>query len=72
MINNFRQIITLVTNDISSMNSKRSIHARQECLNVEDIEKCLEDLGEIIEDPSEILGEKKKRQSAGYSDVSPI
>ncbi|KAJ5144439.1 hypothetical protein N7526_001947 [Penicillium atrosanguineum] len=64
-------IITTVTNDITAMNSKRSLVARQECLNVEDVEKCLEDLGEIIEDPSEILGEKKKkkRQSPGYSDT---
>lgn len=28
----------------------------QECLNVEDVEKCMEDLTDIIEDPSEILG----------------
>ncbi|KAJ5318536.1 hypothetical protein N7476_004956 [Penicillium atrosanguineum] len=71
LINNFKDIITTVTNDITAMNSKRSLVARQECLNVEDVEKCLEDLGEIIEDPSEILGEKKKkkRQSPGYSDT---
>ncbi|KAJ5117578.1 hypothetical protein N7448_011210 [Penicillium atrosanguineum] len=70
LINNFKDIITTVTNDITAMNSKRSLVARQECLNVEDVEKCLEDLGEIIEDPSEILGEKKKkRQNPVYSDT---
>ena len=28
----------------------------QECLDVEDFEKCMEDLAEIVEDPSELLG----------------
>ena len=50
------------------MNGKRSLQARQDCLNVKDVEKCLEDLGDIVSDPSEILGDKKKRQSSGYSD----
>ena len=54
------------------MKSKRDLVARQECLNVEDVQKCISDLGEIIEDPSEILGEKKKRQSPGYSDTDQV
>lgn len=68
MVNNFKDIITTAQQDITAMNAKRSLKARQECLNVEDVQKCLEDLGDIVEDPSEILG-KKKRQSGGYSDA---
>lgn len=69
MINNFRQIITTAANDVNSMH-KRTLQARQECLDVEDIQKCVEDLGEIVEDPSEILGRKKKRQSSpAYSET---
>ncbi|KAJ5106301.1 hypothetical protein N7456_002976 [Penicillium angulare] len=64
VINGFKDIIQTVQTDITAMNSadKRSLRARQECLNLTNPEKCLEDLGEIVEDPSEILGEKKKRQ----------
>lgn len=72
MINGFKDIITLATNDIAAMNSKRSLQARQECLNVENVEQCIEDLGEIVEDPSELLGDKKKRQDPGYSDVDQV
>lgn len=61
MINNFKDIITTVSQDITAMDSKRSLQARQDCLDVEDIEKCAEDLGDIIEDPSPILGQEKKR-----------
>ncbi|KAJ6171769.1 hypothetical protein N7470_000836 [Penicillium chermesinum] len=50
------------------MGSKRSLVARDDCLDIEDLEKCLEDVGEILSDPGELLGEKKKRQSPGYSD----
>lgn len=39
--------------------SKRSLKARQECLDLEDPEQCLADLGELVEDPSEILGDKR-------------
>lgn len=66
MINGFKEIIQTVTNDITAMNggddseSKRSLKARQECLNVEDVEECLEDLGEIVGDPSELLGGEKR------------
>lgn len=62
MINDFKDIIQIVTDDITSMNggkSRRSLKARQECLDVENPEKCVEDLGEIVEDPSEILGDKR-------------
>ncbi|OJJ58353.1 hypothetical protein ASPSYDRAFT_46370 [Aspergillus sydowii CBS 593.65] len=62
LINDFKDIIQIVTNDITSMNggkSRRSLKARQECLDVENPEKCVEDLGEIVEDPSEILGDKR-------------
>jgi hypothetical protein len=69
VINKFRAIIETVTNDVTAMNSKRDLVARQECLDIEDVEKCISDLEEIIEDPSEILGDKKKRQSPGYSDT---
>ncbi|CAI7676812.1 unnamed protein product [Penicillium manginii] len=76
LINNFKDIIQTATNDITAMNTKRSIHARQECLDVTDIERCIQDLGEIVDDPSEILGSKrfvkveKKRQDApAYSDT---
>lgn len=48
--------------------SKRSLQRRIDCLNIENPEKCLEDLGDIVGDPSEILGDKKKRQAAGYTD----
>lgn len=34
----------------------KSLKARQECLDVTDVEKCIEDLGDIAGDPSEILG----------------
>ncbi|KAJ5239548.1 hypothetical protein N7468_004167 [Penicillium chermesinum] len=70
VIRNFRDIIAIVTQDINAMESKRSLMARQECLDLEDIERCLGDLGEIVSNPSELLGgEKKKRQSPGYSDT---
>lgn len=59
MINNFKEIIQTATNDITAMNSKRSIHARQECLDIGDVEQCIQDLSEIVEDPSEILGDKR-------------
>jgi Fe-S-cluster formation regulator IscX/YfhJ len=59
LINNFKDIIQTATNDITAMNTKRSIHARQECLDVTDIERCIQDLGEIVDDPSEILGSKR-------------
>ncbi|KAJ5265072.1 hypothetical protein N7505_007865 [Penicillium chrysogenum] len=62
LINDFKDIIQIVTDDITSMNggkSRRSLKARQECLDVENPEKCVEDLGEIVEDPSEILGDKR-------------
>lgn len=68
MVNKFKDIIKIGTQDITAMNGKRSLQARQDCLNVKDVEKCLEDLGDIVSDPSEILGDKKKRQSSGYSD----
>lgn len=69
MINNFKDIIQTVTKDISAMNNeKRSIHARQECLDVTDVEQCIQDLGEIVEDPSEILGSKR---SAKVCDKHP-
>ena len=45
------------------MNSKRSLQARQDCLDVENPEQCLEDIGEIVEDPSEILGGKRALQA---------
>ncbi|EYE93766.1 uncharacterized protein EURHEDRAFT_524286 [Aspergillus ruber CBS 135680] len=80
VIESFKRIIVMVTKDISAMNDKRSLQARQECLNVKDIEGCLEGLGEIIEDPGEILGSKRdvpdlgktlgrKRQSPDYNDM---
>lgn len=60
VINNFRQIVQVASDDISAM-EKRWMHSkRQECLNVQDVQKCIEDLNEIIEDPSEILGDKKR------------
>lgn len=59
MINNFKDIIETVTQNITAMNNKRSLQSRQECLDVTDVEQCLQDLGEIIEDPSEILGKKR-------------
>lgn len=65
MINNFKEIIQTVTDDITAMNgggdseSKRSLKARQECLQLEDVEECIQDLGQIVGDPSEILGEKR-------------
>ncbi|KAJ5569089.1 hypothetical protein N7450_011575 [Penicillium hetheringtonii] len=59
MINNFKDIIETVTQDITAMNNKRSLQARQECLDVTNVEQCIQDLGEIIEDPSEILGKKR-------------
>lgn len=71
VINGFKDIITTVQNDITAMNNdskRRSLQRRIDCLNIENPEKCLDDLGEIIEDPSEILGDKKKRQAAGYTD----
>lgn len=61
MINNFKSIIETATNDNSAMNSKRSLETRQECLDVTDVEQCIADISEIVEDPSEILGRKKKR-----------
>lgn len=66
MINDFKEIIQTISNDITAMNggddneSKRSLKARQECLNVEDPEECLEDLGEIVGNPSELLGGEKR------------
>ncbi|KAJ5246852.1 hypothetical protein N7468_001835 [Penicillium chermesinum] len=73
VINKFRGLITIITQDNDAMESKRSLMARQECLNVEDIANCLKDLEEIISDPAEILGgEKKKRQSPGYSDTDQV
>lgn len=75
MINNFKDIIQTVTNDITAMNggdnseSKRSLKARQECLNVEEIEECLEDLEEIIQDPSEILGGAKRSIKVRLNDM---
>lgn len=37
-------IIQIVTKDITAM-EKRSLEARQECLDVSDVEQCLVDLG---------------------------
>lgn len=70
LVNGFKDIITTVQQDITAMNqdSKRSLQRRIDCLNVEDVEKCLTDIGDIASDPSEILGDKKKRQSGGYTD----
>lgn len=47
--------------------SKRQVDKRQDCLNVEDPEKCVEDLGEILQDPSEVLGEKRSVFSSAGS-----
>lgn len=72
MINNFKEIITMVSDDISAMGStsKRDLVARQDCLNVADPQQCLEDLLAIVEDPEEVLGgDKKKRQTATYTDA---
>ncbi|MCJ1440214.1 MAG: hypothetical protein MMC23_000697 [Stictis urceolatum] len=65
LINNFRQIITIASDDVVSMGDGASskLRRRQECLDVKDPEQCIEDLKEIVEDPSEILGDKlRKRQ----------
>ncbi|BCS29734.1 uncharacterized protein APUU_80037A [Aspergillus puulaauensis] len=62
LINSFRDIIQTASDDVTSMNdgkSKRSLKARQECLDLEDPEQCLADLGELVDDPSEILGDKR-------------
>ncbi|KAJ5151629.1 hypothetical protein N7492_009924 [Penicillium capsulatum] len=60
VVKNFKEIITTVSQDITAMNNdKRSLKARQECLDVTDVEKCIQDLGDIIEDPSEILGRRQ-------------
>lgn len=50
------------------MNAKRDLSdaekailsKRQECLDVTDVEKCVADLDEVVEDPSEILGRKRQ------------
>ncbi|KAJ5278755.1 hypothetical protein N7478_004127 [Penicillium angulare] len=70
VVNNFKDIIETATKDIAAMkkSDKRSLKARQECLNLTNPEQCLNDLEDIVEDPSEILGSKKKRQDPGYSD----
>jgi hypothetical protein len=60
LINNFQQIVQIVSNDITAMGSSPSKVKRQECLNVEDVPKCLADLEAILTDPSEILGSKKR------------
>lgn len=52
------------------MQQKRALQARQECLDVSDVEQCVRDLFEIVEDPAEILGSKKKRQAAPPYDES--
>lgn len=62
MINNFKEITQLATNDVSGMvlnNGKLSLEARQDCLNVVDIPQCLQGLRETADDPSQILKVKR-------------
>lgn len=66
LINNFQQIISIVSDDITAMGDSAKVK-RQDCLNVEDPEQCIDDLLQIIEDPSEILGDRKVKRHSGSS-----
>lgn len=69
-------MIDIIRRDITAMNAKRGLsdpenvilRKCQECLDVENVDKCLQDLGEIAENPSEILGGARKRDSPIQAD----
>lgn len=65
MVNNFRRIVTLVLNDIAAMGEmdKRALEARKACLNGANEEKCLRDIGDIVEKPDQSIW-RQKRQAA--------
>lgn len=68
VVNNFKEIIETVTKDITAMNAKRDLSdaekailsKRQECLDVTDVQKCLQDVGEIAGNPGQALGRKRR------------
>lgn len=84
LVNDFKQIIDTVSKDVTAMNAKRDIsnlpgsaedtllRKRQECLDVTDIEKCIADLGEIVDDPSEILGSRKRDIVSDITSKGPV
>ncbi|KAF7540209.1 hypothetical protein G7054_g1608 [Neopestalotiopsis clavispora] len=66
------------TNNIAQSISLTNLFSTTpDCLDVTDVEKCLADVGEIVEDPGEILGTKRsvkaskktRRQFTSFSDV---
>lgn len=66
MINNFKQIIQTASNDVTAMNSKRSIE--EACLAEEDVEECLRGVEELLKDPFG-YGGKKRQAAPAYSET---
>jgi hypothetical protein len=55
------------------MGASQKIRRRQDCLNLENPEKCLQDLKEIVANPAETLGGdrrkiKDRRAATSYTD----
>lgn len=64
LINDFRQIVTTVQNDITAMNNKRSLQSRGvDCLQGAELDDAT--LRECVEgsDSADVLGRKTRRQN---------